>query len=877
MTQNINSPSVNISEVVEALRTDPQFNFTDSGKMLIKGKCPSCGKNELFISKEKPWVVKCNRLNKCGYEEATRDLYPEIFTNFSKRYPATEKEPNRTADAFLGIDRGFDLSRIRGWYEQQSYQLPGTTEFCNTVRFYIDAERTRYWERLIDKTKKDGQKANFGGRRKEDGSMYKGDVWSPLGQVISDGEKVFWVEGIFHSIALHHHGYKSFAAFSCNHFPKNYIEQNKGRGIIWVLALDGDKAGTDYAKKHVKKLRTLGEKYEVYHLPADQDWDDLHRAGKITKEFMAECRYRGKLLMAETVEEYAYHQYCRRTSKRFVIGFRNRLYSVTIDISQLIEDLEGEDITDEDNAMPIFIANCDVMEICNRDPQCLYREVDDILGEQWYVFKIHSPKGDPEVVSLEGTHIASADSFHKALLNRTGGGIFNGSPADMRIITKRWLRNQLPVVRSVPYVGYDSESGAYIYPTTAYFKGREIGLNDDKFFNLGKKFIRPGLKSISISSEGKFNPNWFDDFLKAFHWQGVALLSFWLGTLFVQQIRAEQKSFPFFEFTGDPGSGKSTLLEFLWKLVGRDSYEGFDVMKATNAGRRRAFNQVSNLPIVVIESDREAGLNDGKQRQFNFDECKPFYNGRGTGTLGVARRNNDVDESLFQASLIISQNAEVDGSEALLQRIVHCHADKAHHGPGTRELARFFERQTSEDVSGFLGVALKNEKHILETYFQAFERIEGEFSKVLKNERIAKNHAQVAACGHALKIVFPSISGQTVQSLQNYLRNRALIREDRLSADHPLIEQFWDTFRYLDSETKAAPEFGLNHSSAPDQIAVNLNHYMQRCREMGQEMPDLKLLKKLLPHSKKHELIDRGRAMASKLTGKTVRCWVFKA
>ncbi|WP_319761896.1 toprim domain-containing protein [Maridesulfovibrio sp.] len=871
---NPNSPAINIAELVEALRTDPQFQFRETGNMFIQGKCPSCGKKECFVSKEKPWVVKCNRLNNCGYEEATRELFPEIFTNFSKRFPATEQEPNRTANAYMGMDRGFDISLIRGWYEQGSLQLPGINEFCNTVRFYIDPERTRYWERLIDKTKKDGRKAHFGGRRKQNKSLYKGDAWAPPGQELKEGDKVFWVEGIFHSIALYHYDYKTIAAFSSNHFPETFIEEHKGKGIIWVLALDGDHAGRKYIPKHAQKLRAMGEKVEVYLPPADMDWDDLHRAKKINAKFMAECRYLGKLFMAETVEEYAYHQYCRRTSKRFVIGFRSRTYSVSVDISQLIEDLQGDEITEE-TSLPIFLANCDVMEICNRDPQCMYREVDEILDEQWYVFKINTPKGEPEVVRLEGTHIASADAFHKALLNRTGGGIFNGSPADMRILTGRWLRNQLPVVRSVPYIGYDSAAEAYIYPTVAYHKGREIPLNEDKFFDLGKQFIRPGLKSIKISGDGEFDPKWFDQYLQAFHWQGVALLSFWLGSLFVQQIRKEQMSFPFFEYTGDPGAGKSTTLEFLWKLVGR-LYEGFDVMKATTAGRRRAFNQISNLPVVIIESDRDSGISNGKQVQFNFDDCKPFFNGRGTGTLGVARRNNEVEESLFQASLIISQNAEVDGSEALLQRIVHCHADKSHHGPGSREIARFFERQTVEEVSGFLAAALKNEKKILKKYFEAFERIEGEFSKVLKNERIAKNHAQVAACGHALQVLFPSFDNAKVQQLQNYLRHRAVLREDRIAADHPMIEQFWETFRYLDTEACPSPEYRLNHSADQGQIAVNLNHFTQRCRERGQELPDMKALKKLLPQSKKYELMDKGRPMTSSITGKTTRCWVFK-
>ncbi|WP_244512235.1 toprim domain-containing protein [Maridesulfovibrio ferrireducens] len=592
------------SEIVHRLYNDEQFAFQENAANLIKGICPQCGKRELFISKEKPWQLKCNRLNHCGFEESVKNIYPDLFSCFSKRYPATDQNPNRTADAFLTKDRGFDLSIIKGWYEQKAYLFPDTNTFCSTVRFYLDKNRTRYWERLIDKTSKDGQKANFGGKRKADGSIYKGDVWSPPDMPINTGDKIFIVEGIFHAIALYHRKYKAVAAFSCNHFPEAFIQQQRSKKLTWILALDGDRAGIEYTLKHAKKLLNLGEKHEIYILPKGQDWDDLLRANKINKKFMEDCKHRGKLLMAKTVEEYTYHKYCKNSAKRFVITFKNRLFSVCIDIAQLTEDLTGTPLEDK-NSFPVFISNCTVMEICNRDPQCLYREVDELLGEQWYVFKIQSTNKKPEIVRLEGSNIATADAFHKALLNRTAGGTFSGTPADMRILTKHWLQNELPTVRSIPYIGYDNESQAYIYPAAAFYKGKEIKLDENSFYRVGKDLVRPGLKSIKIITDGKFTPDWFDKFLKTFHWQGLALLAFWIGSLFAHQIRKEQKSFPFFELTGDPGSGKSTMLEFCWKLLGREDYEGFDVMKSTIAGRRRAFNQVSNMPIVIIESDRE--------------------------------------------------------------------------------------------------------------------------------------------------------------------------------------------------------------------------------------------------------------------------------
>jgi hypothetical protein len=302
-------------------------------------------------------------------------------------------------------------------------------------------------------------------------------------------------------------------------------------------------------------------------------------------------------------------------------------------------------------------------------------------------------------------------------------------------------------------------------------------------------------------------------------------------------------------------------------------------MKATPAGRRRAFNQVSNLPVVIIESDRDDGNKDAKQKQFDFDLCKPFFNGRGTGTLGVARRNNDVEESLFQASLVISQNAEVDGSEALLQRIVHVHVDKRHHKPDSREVARWFERQNSSTVGGFIRNALRNERRILQVYEESFPKYEAMFgqSEKIRNERIVKNHSQVAAFGDALAVMFPkSMTEERRDKLAAYILERAEAREQRLAHDHPMLEQFWESYHYLNSQHPTKEDDFLNHSNADDELAINLEQYREMCQRHGQEMPDLRLLKKLLPHGKRHKFVASGKAVNSRHLDKTVRCWIFK-
>lgn len=889
------------AEIVRALLADTHYQFQERGDYLRKGLCPACGKRTLYVGQQHPWVLRCERLNKCGYEVPVRGALPEVFSDFARRYPPTAENHHATADAYLALDRGFDLSKIRGWYEQAMHQIPGTADGIPTVRFYLDPGRTRWWERLIGRTGKNGPKALFGGAKKADGTLYAGDVWSPPDQELQDGDTCYIVEGIFHAIALHHCGVKAVAAFSCSHFPTAYIESNSKRRIKWVVALDSDKAGQNYSAKHHARLKELGEAASVCLLPAGQDWDDLYRAGRIEASFLSRCVHNGRLALAPTVQEKAYVHYLAHRRGAFLLDFHNALYSITLGAAwekdlalaaaRWAEEAAQAEQKQENNQNPVdavlaspeghdlFTQYCAILQISNVLPRFLYMERDALMDDQRYVFSIAYANGQgDDLIGLEGTAITSPDCFHKALLNRSRGGTFDGDTKQLKILRDGWLNGRMLTVSALPFIGYDRDCGAWIFQEHAWHNGRCLPVNEHGYYDIGGVGVKTVLQGVYIHTGGVFDPAWLPNFARAFHWQGMATLAYWLGSLFVQQIRARHKTFPFLELTGEPGAGKSTILEFLWKCVGRDDYEGFDLLKATAAGRRRAFSQVSNLPVVIIESDRDSGERDAKQKQFSFDEVKPFYNGRGTGTLGVARRSNDVEEHLFQASLVISQNAEVDGSEALLQRIVHCHADKGHHRPGTREIARWFERQTSADVGGFLGMALAQERQILATYEEAFERIEAEYtaSGRIKNERIIKNHAQVAACGHALKCVFPNLTDHLRDGLTEYLLLRAKAREVRLAADHPLVEQFWDVYDYISGErTKDSGNY-LNHASQPGLLAINLNQYRELAQQANQPLPDMQQLKRLLPQSKRHKLIEANRTIRSRVFDKSIKCWIFQ-
>jgi len=324
----------------------------------------------------------------------------------------------------------------------------------------------------------------------------------------------------------------------------------------------------------------------------------------------------------------------------------------------------------------------------------------------------------------------------------------------------------------------------------------------------------PAKATLAINSDpGEYTTEWLQHVWTAFGAKGIVTLAFWLGSLFAEQIRERQKSYPFLEVVGEAGSGKSTLIEFLWKLFGRNDYEGFDPSKSTTPGRARNFAQVAGLPVVLIESDRERpGEDRSHAKTFDWDELKTAYNGRSIRSRGVANGGNETYEPPFRGSIVISQNNEVNASEAILSRIVHINIDRAGQNAKTLAAAVALETTPTSAVSGFVLAATKREASIMETILTRYQahhdaiRDRGD----VKMSRILKCHAQLRAIVDALRLVVKLTDEQYTAAIQ-LISNMAAERQQVINADHPIVQEFWDAYAYLNSDDDqlcAAPTEG---------------------------------------------------------------------
>jgi hypothetical protein len=898
------------SEVLRRLESDYGLQHMKGTPYLRKGTCPTCGKRELYSRHDEPWFIKCGRESKCGEQWHVKELFDDLFDDWSKRAPATEAEPNRTADDYLSFARGFDLSLIKGSYTLDNYWDRDLGIGSATVRFAL--EKGGYWERLIDRPHRFGKKK----ARFAPGQSPKGYWWCPPSVDLLEAKELWIVEGIFDAIALVHHGLHAVSAMSSGAFPfeslKELARQRGGKLPRLVWALDNEPGAHRFTRKHVQMARDLGYTCTAAQIPQRErkvDWNDLHqrwmfidnaeqRAERIHRD-IEEARYHGALLLATNAAEKGVLMYEWRERYEFHFGFENRLYWFKMDLEkfnramQQLESSEREEdaLLNDKQRREKALRQCGaVVEIANCYPQALYFQRNEVTDESWYYFRVDFPHDEPTVRNtFTGGQVAAASEFKKRLLGMAAGAVFTGSGAQLDKIMRDQLFG-LKTVQTIDYIGFSKEHGCYVFGDLAVRGGVVEKANAEDYFEFKKLRLKTLQKSIRLeiaqTNEG-YRHEWLEWLWQCFGAQGVIALAFWFGSLFAEQIRSEFQSFPFLEVTGEAGAGKSTLLMFLWKLLGRPEEEGKDPSKMSKAGLRRWLGQVSGMPLVLLEADRSDATTSNTAKGFDFDEFKPMFNGGSLGVTGMKTGGNETHEPPFRGSLVMSQNATVTGSEAILTRIVKLHFVRPEVTSASRAAVDNLNHLNAKDVSHFLIMAAKAEQKVLEVFRQqvrAHEQTLRAFREI-RVERIIKNHAQMLALLDALRTVVPLTDDQH-RATQQELMAMAVDRQGAINADPEEVRTFWEVYDYLQSLSDDAV---VNHSKKLEHIAINLNEFAERAAEHRQKLADVATLRTLLKHSRSRPCLDINKAtdsavravynMKNPLSARcaTVKCWVFKA
>ncbi len=895
-------------EVLRRIESDFGLKHMPGTNYMRKGKCPAhkCGKNTLYTFHDSPWMLICGRPEACNHRVHVKDLYSDLFNDWSEQAPATAEEPTATARAYLQFARGFRLELIDGWFTQENYWSRDISAGSATVRFPLD--KGGYWERLIDRPERFGkQKARF-----KPGESYKGVWWCPPSLNLVEVDELFIVEGIFDAIALLHHDTPAVSMMSSAPFPEESLRALKKAcqeadkrlpRLVW--ALDNEPVAKANMRRWAKEARALGFKCEAAVIPQrgakKVDWNDLHlrwsfiegdeeRAKRVEQD-LAEARHQGALLLADSAEEKGLLMYEWDERKEFHFTYRSRLYWFNLNMEkyeaavreldsserhedQLLNDKQRRDKALRQSAAVVRIANCYF--------DALYYMRNEVTDEAWYYFRIERPEAPTVKSTFTAAQIASAPEFKKRLLNVCNGAMFTGTPQQLERMLGIQL-DSLKTVNTIDWIGYTREHGVYVFNDLAIAGGKVHKLNEEDFFDVGSLSI----KSQSLSPILHINPDladydeeWFDLFWRCFGVRGVVVLAWWLGALYAEQIRQLHKSYLFLELIGEAGAGKTTLVELCWKLTGRTEYEGFDPSKATPASRARNFAQVGNLPVVLIESEREQ-KEGAPVKHFDWDELKTAYNGRSVRSTGVKNNGNDTREPPFRGALLIAQNNAVNASEPILQRLGHVHLTREHQTPETKLYAERLERMPVEQLSGFMVKALKPEADIIKLLDERTSGYEQQLLALpgIRTVRIAKNHAQLRSLVDALQLVVP-LSDERAALVHAEVSRMAQERQEAINADHPLVREFWDMVEFLNGPLGEPGK--LNHSRKSAFFAINLNEFVETAANKRQQLPNLSELKRVLKTSKSPKFLETNKPINSAIavdthgSARTVRCWLFQ-
>ncbi len=854
------------------LEGDGDFNFKSSHSGGYQyGICPSCDERTVWVGAGLV-KVQCNHKKSCGWETTVKDLYPGMYKSLCQQYAADPTDPLGKAKVYLG-QRGFDLKLIKGWYSQESAKCKSDGSYYPTVRFYLDKEKGVFWERFIDCYQK--HKANFLG-------LYKGMAWIPpnLDLKTCAGHQVWIVEGIFDALSLLQNWVPAIATMSSNNIPSQVLENYRDLDIEWIVGFDNDpitpkskkRAGLEAAKRLIQVIKDMGEAVLPAFPPYKKDWNDLHRAKALTPDALKESLWRGRKFFASSPEEYGYI-----LSQKFngiqVFEYAGRMYGwepISLDID--------DDETEDEIEFQSVVHKIKLAKISTFGLKYLFCLKNKRNKRTSYHFRISFPNGQPSYqIELDSSEIGERGPFRKALYRESPGAMFKGDQFWLDVMTEQWFRRKSNIVDVLPWNGYDPSSKCYIFKEVAYDeKGRCYKPNAHGYFDLPNDVkIKPDTE-VDLQFAEKLNTDWFNDYVTCFGFNGLASLAFWVASLFAEQFRKVKKSFPFLAVVGQPGTGKSTMLEFIWKLYGRDDYEGIPLSDAsTKIGFYRFMEQVANLPTVFIEDDEMK-----RNGKFNFEHFKASFNGRIMRVTGKATQGNETHMPKFRSSIVVGQNAKIEGSQALRERFIELYFDKTGFNKKSLEAAIRIEGLSTLELCGFRHYLLSHQESVfgqlIERYGKGLEELrtlaETQKNGPLKNNRIVHTHAVLYGAGTILRKIF----NQFDQSMWNRYLDRlvklAVERQISVSDDTPLVQLFFETLEYLEENGNE-----LNHSSNEDFVAISITQFIAVCgKSQIRYFDDVQQLRRELKNSTFYKFMEANKPTHSSLISKKVKCWIFK-
>ncbi|MBF0474562.1 MAG: toprim domain-containing protein [Deltaproteobacteria bacterium] len=715
--------------------------------------CSQCGRPEAWTysynhSGNAPWVIICNRKDKCGARTRILDLFPDIVADIEKKFPKTKQDKNLPATKYLEY-RGISEEIIKGL---DYYYLPNILKSGRGgIMFRLDDGGAN--GRVINPTQDMGKSYNIG-------SM-KGKFWFHPGQPPKWNEKIFICEGIITALSLWTMGYQAIAVLTSgapvrlrrkkdaetplDKYLSQWYEHN-GNWQKIVFAPDADKAGRQ-ALRHwgiEKDNKKSEENYMIldYHriLPNHGDWNDLRQKYRSINEAhdyfedkYEEFSANARLAMTETAHEYATMFQEQKGYAKGLFEFKGRTYFSTTKIKQ-------ENEKEQNTSSPVkkgppltvevgdFTVDIDHIRLNDENPEepinTFFLNVKCITGKQLSFLATAADLGSPEAV-------------YKTFYAR-GPALWTGDRAATIALARKFIETKVQTVRQPDVIGYDEQSRCHLFNDFLInLNGDFIAPDQHGFLKTGSNlFVKPPRIKTIIPKKGIEPKKIYSLLIDAWGERPAVALSFVVASWFVHVIKPKIGFFPFLSLYGDTQTGKSRLACLLNNMQ-CIAEEGLPMHKLnTGKGEIRKLAQRSSLSHALIEANKKDSV------RFDFEMLLPLYNfGNPLQIRALKTTDMRTSELQFRSALFFIQNKEPFNSKAQHERVVSVHFSEDDITSQTAVAFNQLVRIPQEELAWIFLFIMQHRKDIEVNWFDFFENNKIKFLQETGDPRITENHA----------------------------------------------------------------------------------------------------------------------------------------
>lgn len=687
--------------------------FKENGQYMSNLICPECGDQSAWAYSKAPWSINCNRLNKCGIRTKTLDLFPDLIKNIEKEFAYTAADPNRPATAYLNR-RGLHES-LKGLSYRYMANLRDTGS--GGVMFPVGKDsknKTIHNGRLFNPPPGVGKTHNIGSTA--------GLFWRHPGIEYDPEKETFVTEGIIDALSLIELGYQAIAILSAGQDPARVDLSDFPKP---VFAFDHDEAGK-------KALRKWSEKYPSAKavFPLKGDWNDLltslpiDKAKSLFPEKRAEFEIKAKLALARDAHDYAsiFAEFYNRPAELFAFArcFYFSFYKKTNDGPVLVTE-RVSNFTIDVRHYQLETANAE--EPVNR-----------------FFLDIIPRTGRPVACSVTAQELATPNGLTTMFLQRARVLWEGDRPASLAL-ARMIVEAGAPVVRQLQTVGYDPESGCFVFKHFLITpKGESLLPNKHGFFEVSRSLsIRPAPHPSISPIKGRASKEIWWLIYRTWGPKGVIALAWMVAGWWVNQIKGKIGFFPFLSFCGDPQTGKTWLTRILNALQAMDE-EGLPMSRVnTQKGEIRKLAQRSGLFKALLEA------NNADRARFDIDSILTLYNENPLQTTALKTIDIQTREVPFLASLMFVQNKEPFKTKAQKERIISMHFKKEDITLETQEAFNTLTQIQPSEFAYFVVNIMSHRQAIEANWYAEFLKAKKELYKAIPDNRLNENHALILA------------------------------------------------------------------------------------------------------------------------------------